>query len=226
MKKLNLSLVTVLAMSTFAIAGGDIAPVEPMIETPLVVVEESTPGSFYLGGAYSLLNAQRTNSYNENGLDHTATKIDTDFNEFMIQAGYNFNQYVAVEGRYWFGIEDSFASDSLDFANVNYDNSVDAWGIYVKPQYPIGEAFNVYALLGYASSEYNAGATGGLVDAGELDGFSWGLGAGYAFTENVSVFVDYVELYNDDNGYTQAGRTDGNIEDQLDTWNFGVTYTF
>lgn len=57
MKKFNLSLVTVLAMSTFAIAGVDIGPVVPMIETP-VVVEESTPGSFYLGGAYSLLNAE------------------------------------------------------------------------------------------------------------------------------------------------------------------------
>ena len=52
MKKFNLSLVTVLAMSTFAFAGGDIAPGEPMIETRMV--EESTPGNFYLGLGYGM----------------------------------------------------------------------------------------------------------------------------------------------------------------------------
>ncbi len=58
MKKFNLSLVAVLAMSTFAIAGGDIAPVEPVIETPMV--EESTPGNFYLGLAYGMANIEST----------------------------------------------------------------------------------------------------------------------------------------------------------------------
>ena len=33
MKKLNLSLIAILAISTFAIAGGDIDPVEPVVET-------------------------------------------------------------------------------------------------------------------------------------------------------------------------------------------------
>lgn len=225
MKKFNLSLVTVLAMSTFAMAGGDIAPVEPMVETPMV--EESTTGSFYLGAAYSLLNANRENAYTFNNVDITDTTIDTDFSEVMIQAGYNFNQYVAIEGRYWFGIKDSFVTDAFSNVNVNFDNSVDAWGIYVKPQYPVTEAFNVYALLGYASSEYSVDAGSTLVDLGTLDGFSWGLGAGYAFTENISVFVDYVNLYNDSNDYIQSNPVrSGSIDDTLDTWNFGVTYTF
>lgn len=117
---------------------------------------------------------QRVNSYND-GDPVTRKTVDDDFSEFMIQAGYNFNQYIAIEGRYWFGIEDSFVTDTLDTLNVNYDNSVDAWGIYVKPQYPVTEAFNVYALLGYASAEYDESNV--LVDVGTLDGFSWGLGA-------------------------------------------------
>ncbi len=39
--------------STMIFVGGDIAPVKPVIETP--VVEESTPGSFYIGLAYDYM---------------------------------------------------------------------------------------------------------------------------------------------------------------------------
>ncbi len=59
MKKFNLSLVALLAMSTLATAGGDIAPVEPVVETP--IVEEST-GSFYAGLGYSYMNLDPDNS--------------------------------------------------------------------------------------------------------------------------------------------------------------------
>ena len=49
MKNIVLSAVAVLAMSSFAVAGGDIAPVEE----PVVVVEEAvSTGAFYLGLAY------------------------------------------------------------------------------------------------------------------------------------------------------------------------------
>jgi len=49
MKKFNLLLVAVLAMSTFAVAGGDIAPVEePVVVVPEVVEDTS---AFYIGAA-------------------------------------------------------------------------------------------------------------------------------------------------------------------------------
>ena len=60
--------------------------------------------------------------------------------------------------------------------------------------YPVTPAFDVYALLGYASVDY--AITNGT--SGDLDGFSWGLGASYEFNNNVAVYVDYTELYNDD----------------------------
>ena len=52
MKKLTLSLTAILAMSTFAVAGGDIAPMEPVVNTPVVVEEVSTGGGLYIGIAY------------------------------------------------------------------------------------------------------------------------------------------------------------------------------
>ena len=53
-------------------------------------------------------------------------------------------------------------------------------------------------------------------------GFQWGLGASYEVVENVGVFVDYTNLY-DDTGF------DGELPNQdvlADSINIGFTYTF
>ena len=197
MKKFNLSLVALLAMSTFAVAGGDIAPVEPVVETPMV--EEST-GAFYLGLAYGLGNMDRDRS-------DPAYSHNEDFNSLMLQAGYKFNPYIAVEGRYWWTDEDSWD-------NWNEDFSADSWGIYVKPMYPVMNGIDIYALLGYGDTDPQIGGQGPDYDT---DGFQWGLGISYDITDNIAVFVDYVNLYDD----TNSGE-----DLTIDTWNFGVTYTF
>ncbi|MFK5938207.1 MAG: porin family protein [Sulfurimonas sp.] len=195
MKKLTLSLVTVLAMSTFAIAGGDIAPVEPVVETPYV--EEST-GAFYIGGAYGYVNME---------VSDIGFSEDDSLNSFMFQAGYKFNPYIAIEGRYWATSEDEWNNSGVDF-------SADSWGIYVKPMYPVSNELDIYALLGYGDTDPEVAGQGAPYDT---DGFQWGLGASYAFTDNVAVFVDYVNLYDDTN----------NGEDlTIDTVNLGVTYSF
>ena len=196
MKKFNLSLIAVLAMRTFALGGWDFAPVEePVVVVPEVV--EST-GAFYIGGAYGY----GTMEVSEIGYSH-----DENFNSFMLQAGYKFNPYIAVEGRYWFTSEDSWDDWNEDF-------STDSWGIYVKPMYPVTNELDIYALLGYGDTDPEIGGEGPDYDT---DGFQWGLGASYDVTDNVAVFVDYVNLYDDTN--------DG-LDLTIDTINFGVTYTF
>ena len=213
MKKFTLSIVAVMAMSTLAIAGGDIAPVEPIVETPMV--EEST-GAFYLGLAYGAANLDMTDTSTE---DPTNTfSDDFDYGTVMLQAGYKFNPYIAVEGRYWIGLdEDIFADETLN---------IDTWGLYVKPMYPVTEAFDIYALLGYASSDMEVSWPGGSYEPSyDMDGFSWGIGGAYAFTENLSVFVDYTSLYDDDNTYDDGGEI-FKVDDEITSWNFGVTYTF
>ena len=234
MKNIVLSAVAVLAMSSFAVAGGDIAPVEE----PIVVVEEVAPvstGGLYLGLAYSVLNATSTDYWGVNGVDMEENYIDTDFSEVMIQAGYKINDFVAIEGRYWFGIEDTIAGDIANIGGlVDFDSSVDAWGIYVKPMYPVSEAFNIYALLGYAGTEYDVSATDGRTTADwnsdTLDGFSWGLGAEYAFSNNVAIFIDYTNLYDDEIDHVVTDRNGvdraATWENEVDTINFGVTYNF
>ena len=49
-----------------------------------------------------------------------------------------------------------------------------------------------------------------------------GLGANYAFSEDISVFIDYISLY-DDTGFDYRAQFD-NIDS--DTWTLGVSYKF
>ena len=234
MKNIVLSAVAVLAMSSFAVAGGDIAPVEEPVVVPEPVV---IGGGFYLGLAYSALSGDRTETYTHTNANGSTITIEDEFSsdtysEIMLQAGYKFNSYVAVEGRYWFGIEDTIASDVLTGVGLtDFDASVDAWGIYVKPMYPVTDAFDIYALLGYGAAEYDYSANNhsGLTakySSDSLDGFSWGLGAAYSFTDNLAIFVDYVNIYDDSNDVVYPDGTVTNLDDTIDTWNFGVTYQF
>lgn len=200
MKKLNLSLVTVLAMSTFAFAGGDIAPVEPMIETPMV--EESTPGSFYLGLGYSYMNMNASET----------PEVDVTGNSVLLLAGYNFNQYIGLEGRYTMNVGDLTIDDGVT-EDVSDDMTNAA--IYVKGMYPVADTFNVYALLGYGETTYDNG-----IEYSEA-GFQWGLGANVEVMDNVGVFVDYTRMY-DDTGFDTLTVTDVVV----DAISVGVTYTF
>jgi len=212
MKNIVLSAVAVLAMSSFAVAGGDIAPVEE----PVVVVEPVIEDSgFYIGLGYgwqALTVDDTLDGYNY---------LDENFGSIMIDAGYKFNSYVAVEGRYWFGLS---SSNDLGWRNdIPSDITIDEWGIYVKPMYPVTDAFDIYALLGYASADLTYDlASGGSLTSDSVDGFSWGLGAEYAFTDNLSMFIDYTSIVNEEEAIVAGDALDITV----DNVNFGVNYHF
>ncbi len=203
MKKNILSLLTILALSGLSYAGGDIAPVEPPVEAPIVVIDNS---AFYLGLGFGA--AAVTNDFSSEEISN---------NTLMLQAGYQYNEYVALEGRYTFGFSTDYDPGTTNNPSDAYDGDFSSWGIYLKPMYPIGD-FSIYALLGYGGVMLDNLANG---DAYE-DGFQWGLGAGYTFTENVSVFVDYVSLY-DDAGFDYRAQ---NNDIDSDTWTLGLSYKF
>ena len=211
MKNIVLSTVAVLTMGSFAVAGGDIAPVEE----PVVVVEPVvTDAGFYLGLAYGYATMDLTFTEVTGNSVYAEDLGDDSYSTIMLQAGYDFNKYVAIEGRYWFGLDE-------DFGLGNGDYNIDTWGIYVKPQYPVTDAFDIYALLGYANTDQ-----GNAFNDTTLDGFSWGLGASYAFTNNVAIFVDYVNMYNDSVTDTYPNGDYDELDFDISTWNFGVTYKF
>jgi opacity protein-like surface antigen len=132
----------------------------------------------------------------------------------MLQAGYQYNRYVAFEGRYWIGV------GGIDQTPNNASGDFDAWGLYVKPMYPVTNTLDLYALLGYADStiDYDSALDW------ETDGFSWGLGAQYAITDRILLFADYVSMASQDTIDYNGGSV--NADTDLYTINIGVTYKF
>ena len=184
MKKIMLAAV---AAMTVAFAG-------PSVE---VLVEAPVTSSAYVGLGYGFGTAElAVSDYNFMVSD----SVDAD--NIFLQAGYNFNEYVAVEGRYAFG---ATYSDNLP---------VDTLALYLKPQYPITSELSVYGLLGYAWNEVDNTDT-------DFDGFAYGIGAKYAVIEDVEVFVDYTSVYSDTESF-------GDVDVDTDVYavNVGVSYKF
>ena len=186
-------IVAALAASTLAIAG---PAVEVLVEAP---VDNS---SFYVGLGYGFGTTEVSAT---DGYEYIGDSIDTD--NIALQAGYNINQFVAVEGRVNLGL------DNED----NYDAGVDSVALFVKPQYPVTADFAVYALLGYAWNTLYSDVTNDV----DADGFAYGIGAKYEVVENVEVFADYTSLYSDT-------ETFGNVDVDEDIYNVtvGVSYKF
>ena len=227
MKKFTVSIMAAAALSTFAMAGGDITPpVEPVVETP--VVEEAPapmPGYFYLGLAYSYMNYEG-DFYAEDGQETLSANMEAEWDAIMLQAGYQFNPYIGIEGRYWSNLGDGDATMSYRYEGEGSESGsesgdapdITAWGIYLKPTLPVGEGFSLYGLLGYGNVEIDD-------DFFDESGFQWGVGASFNFAENMSLFVDYVNLYDDDDSQQIEGFT-ADVDETIYTVNVGVTYKF
>ena len=207
MKKI---VVAVVATSSMVFAGGGFKTVEPVVAVPVVMEENVNP--FYLGLGLSAVSTRDSDV----DMDFFDNKEGQDrLGNVTLLAGYNFNEYVAVEGRYTTSITDE------DVVSMDY-----GWSLFVKPQYPVSEDFSVYALLGYGGVKLD-GKRGVLADVDDT-GFQWGLGASYAINEDYILFVDYTSLSNDMDGiYTKGGTYyNGATEIDIDAVTIGVNYLF
>ena len=202
MKNSLISVAAVIALSSFGFAGGDIEPVEPVVDTPMV---EASAGNAYVGLAFALVNTRDSSV----DLDFFSGTAGADrLGNITFLAGYNFNSYIGVEGRYTTGVSNS------DIV------SMDGWSLFLKPQYPVSNAMNIYALLGYGGVTMDP-ENNSLVNVDDT-GFQWGIGADYAVTEQVSIFVDYTSLASDMDGVYANGAL--NVD--ADALTVGVTYAF
>ena len=204
MKKITLSIVSIVALSGCLMAGGDVTPIEEPVVEP-VVVDNS---AFYVGLGFGQA------AIND---DQTAEEITSTM--LMLQAGYQYNAYVALEGRVSFGFNTDYEPGNTGNASGDYEDDISSWGIYVKPMYPVTDAFDVYALLGYGGVQL------GNLESGDAyeSGFQWGLGAQYEVMENILIFADYVRLYDDDVGFDYRAQ----LEDvDADEWTVGLSYKF
>lgn len=216
MKKLGLSIAACLAVGTFAMAGGDIAPVYTPVEE--VVAPAPEKSGFYVGAGVSFLSWEDKLDGREEGLVMAAySEEEATWTGGTILAGYQFNPYIAIEGRYVMSFTDaSWEVNGHDAGD--YDDDLSNLAIYLKPMYPIGD-FALYGLLGYGQTSID------FSDGGDHDdsGFQWGIGAGYSFTESLAAFVDYTLWYDDDSfDDSPAYMSDF----KADAITVGITYKF
>jgi opacity protein-like surface antigen len=242
MKKFTLSVVAVLSMSALAFAGGDIAPVEPEVVVPappppVAMEDESGP---YLGVAYSFAHTDEDYDYtvdNDVNISRTIGKGEVDYSGIMAQAGYKFNKYISLEGRYWWSLGNSDwdwsehyylngEPDGSDSGSESSNEKLRAWGAYLKPTYPVTDQLDLYALLGYGNVRLSDNGGKWL----DENGFQWGGGISYDLTENLSVFVDYVHLLDKSDSLTfypgDLITVTEHWDDKVYTINVGLTYRF
>ncbi len=225
MKRVNLSLLAILASSSLVYAGGDIIPsvfeeeiVEVPVETPPpppppppVVVQDIDVNGLYV--ALGLTVAQFDPSCG------CAGKGDTDKTAgFIGRVGYDFNEYFGLEAR---GIRTNWKSSGGKIKHA---------GAFLKPMYPVSTDVNVYGLAGYAKTTTEGGGRQ-HVDA---DTFAWGLGLEYDLGSDVAKDGRYdraFDGYGDQEGgfglfadYERLVQKSGSPD--LDTINAGVTYDF
>ena len=201
MKRIVLSAWAIAAMSSVGFAGGDMAPVEPVVSTPMM--EEVTKDMYVgLGLTAVATSIGDINFFSEeSGQDRTGN--------LSLLAGYAFNPYIAVEGRY-----------SLYVSEEDYFNT-DFWGIYAKPQYPVTEDFTFYALLGFGGAT-STGINGAAIDLDDT-GFQWGLGASYDVMDDIAVFMDYISVAD---GMTPNSWNGATPDVSIGALTLGVTYCF
>jgi len=114
----------------------------------------------------------------------------------MARGGYEFNQYFGVEARV---METFWDKGPYDGAPIFYA------GLFAKPQYPISERFNIYALAGYGYTK-NLG-TGRRVEHFDDDwGFSAGIGLEYDLSDKKGDFLENTKYDREFDGYADQGR--------------------
>ena len=97
---------------------------------------------------------------------------------FKVFGGYRFIKYLAAEVEYLDGGTVEDGGLEIDVSGFNLS------GVGILP---VGEKFNLFAKLGMIF--WDVGSNGFGDDSGE--DFSWGVGAGYSFTEQFGMQLEY-----------------------------------
>jgi len=169
-------------------------PVKPM-------AKPSGPIGMYVGGALAAMASRsdcegnRANVFSEeNGQDRQIG--------FTGILGYDFMKFLGAELR-----------TSMGLAKDDYGTKMKQYGLYLKPNIDLGDALNLYGLIGYSTVNMSTCGTGADLDE-KNSGLSYGAGLDYGVTENISVFTDVVNYLRDN--------------DSRSTWgtNVGVKYKF
>ena len=131
-------------------------------------------------------------------------KFDDSGTTWKVLGGYRFFKYLAAELEYIDAgdAEDSFREEEGPyFAEADVTIGLSGWNASAVGILPLGEKFNVFGKLGFivwdadfeAELDTNVPGIEDFRERGTDDGtdISWGIGAGFDFTENFGVRLEY-----------------------------------
>ena len=138
--------------------------------------------------------------------------LDSVTDSLVFLAGIDFNEYLGIEGRYYWNISSTVIEGAsiAGISGVFDDYKAESFALYVKPQYSL-DIVSLYALLGVAMNDYSV-----LTQSDSDTLFSWGGGARLNFSESFGIFVDYTDL----------GEGDTLLSTGLSSWNVGLSFKF
>jgi len=198
----------------------DAEPVEPAVaEIPEAPAEKEFKP--YFGGAIGSSTATVKTTMSKCGgcdidrLNQTTTKApdttetwggDGDATSAMALAGVEVNDFLAVETRLTTTISDYEIKDHKPISLTNF-------ALYLKPQYKF-ESATIYALLGYGVSKVDF-----MDDTTTVNGFQYGAGASYDWSDDLSIFADYTKLVGSSENISEYTKLDS-----VDSINAGVIF--
>ncbi len=192
MKKILLTLV----MSVGLYAGGSIPDIIPVYEYESEPLQVSP---FYVGAGFGF-DKEVGNYYI---YEYSPTLVEYQYTEYYTNVSL-FGGAVAVrEGQFALALESRLSWSTDDYG-------IDAWGVFIKPEFDINDNFTLFGLIGYQQLS--------IPDDITYDATGLGLGGKYMFTDEFGTQVDYV--------YSYIGEDEFGFEPEYGNFTVSVLYNF
>jgi len=221
-----IALGTLLATNSLLAGGNIVAPAAEVVAVPV----QTDTDPFYIG--IGVIWAGVSRDCFERGCTETIRLKDSTWGG-IVRVGYDFNQYIGIEGRALKATIDS------DWAETTH------YGIFLKPMMPVGEQVNIYGLLGWGHTKVVTDSTS-LQDEFTHNGFSYGIGLEYDLSSKKDDYDSYKKNPDDVPAFDRPFDGQGDQEVGWGLWidyqnlmnnegpekyktnivSFGVTYDF
>lgn len=115
----------------------------------------------------------------------------------LLRAGWRPLTFLGVEAQYGFALDDDMVENADNSQTMELDS---LYGIYLKPQFNIGEGFALVGRVGYSDFGYTIKhQTDGVREFGD-SGLAWGAGFQLKLSSTAQLGFEYTQHYDEDDG--------------------------
>lgn len=230
MKKLLIAAALLAGTSSAALAADAIVEIP---EAPIAVVETFTWTGFYVGAHAGYGFGETEAEYFDDGFIVDELEDDYDIDGFLggVQVGYNHqinNLVLGVEADFSVSGIDGESGD-LEFADEFYETNIDWFGTVRGRVGFAADRTLIYATGGFAYGDVENRYLFGGTEFSEDDlstGWTAGGGVEHAFTDNVTVKLEYLFVDLGDQSFDTFAEQEAEFDNQFHTVKLGFNYKF